>query len=409
MNMIAPGRATPPCPHFGPCGGCQLQHLTYSAQLADKTAQLRRALDATNLELPELQLHPSPPLFYRNRIRLTLAEASGELRAGYIRTPDPSYESAPTFLPITECPIAAPILWRATIALLAELNQRSDIWRERTPFMLDQLELFATPEDAPDEAQLQISLYVRTSAKSLPAKFTGELAALCESVRARIPALAGAGMYLLPTRPLSRRVEQPRPGPTWGTPGLNYTVVSLESRTSNPEPGLTYWVPRGAFFQINRFLLPELVSVVAAGRSGQLAWDLYAGVGLFTRALAPHFARITAVEIAEPAFTALASARLSSRHAVKSATIDFLQTAVLQRDRPDLIVLDPPRTGAGREVCGLLARIATPTLIYVSCSPENLAADLVTLGVAGYTVAELHLLDLFPQTTHIETVAVLTR
>ena len=159
MNMPTPNRVTPPCPHFGPCGGCQLQHLTYSAQLADKTTQLRRTLDATNLALPELQLHPSPPLYYRNRIRLTLAEVAGQLRAGYIRNPDPSNESAPAFLPITQCPIAAPILWRATEALLAELTKRSATWLERAPFTLDQLELFATPEDTPDEPQLQISLF----------------------------------------------------------------------------------------------------------------------------------------------------------------------------------------------------------------------------------------------------------
>ncbi len=409
LNLEPGTRATPPCPHFGPCGGCQLQHLTYSAQLADKTAQLRRALDATNLVLPEFQLHPSPPLFYRNRIRLTLAEVAGQLRAGYIRTPDPSNESAPVFLPITQCPIAAPILWRAAEALLAEFSQRSATWLERAPFTLDQLELFTNQDDGLAESHLQISLFVRTSAKSLPAKFAGEFAALCESLRTQTPALTGAGIYLLPTHPArGRRVEQPRPGPAWGTPGLNYSIPSPEPRTSNLEPQ-SYWVPRGAFFQVNRFLLPELVSLVASNRTGQLAWDLYAGVGLFTRALAPHFARVTAVEIAEPAFTALGSARLPNRHAVKSATVDFLQTAVLQRDRPDLIVLDPPRTGAGREVCELLARIAAPTLIYVSCSPETLPADLATLAASGYAVAQLHLLDLFPQTTHIEAVAILTR
>jgi len=410
ITMSAPDRATPPCPHFGPCGGCQLQHLTYAAQLAEKAARLGTLLDATKLPLPPIQLHASPPLAYRNRIRLTLAEVAGQLRAGYIRNPDPSNESASAFLPITECPIAAPILWRAAEALVAELNQRAFVWLERAPFTLDQLELFATPDDVPDETQLQISLFVRTSAKSLPGKFTAELAALCESVRTQIPALAGAGLYLLPTRSgRSRRVEQPRPGATWGTPGLNYTIPLLQPATDNQQATTSYWVPRGAFFQVNRFLLPELISLVAADYTGQLAWDLYAGVGLFTRALAPHFAHIAAVEIAEPAFTALGSARLPNRHAVKSTTLDFLSSAVLLRDRPDLIVLDPPRTGAGREVCELLVRAAAPTLVYVSCSPATLAADLITLAASGYTVADLHLLDLFPQTTHIETVAVLTR
>jgi 23S rRNA (uracil1939-C5)-methyltransferase len=471
----APDRATPPCPHFGPCGGCQLQHLTYPAQLALKAAQLHTLLDATGLALPELRLHASPPLAYRNRIRLTLAEVAGQLRAGYLTSPGPNQQPAtnnqqPTFLPITECPIAAPILWRAAETLLELVNQRSATWLERAPFTLDQLELFTTPEDAPAEARLQISLFARTSAKTLPSRFRDELAALCESLRLHVSALVGAGIYLIPPRSArSRRVEQPRPGPTWGSPGLNYTVgtkdeVVILSAAQNPrvsslpspvpqpatinlQPATSYWVPRGAFFQVNRFLLPELLALVTSNRTGGLdrsrgdsqqgddssrgflsrkttlqsgsseplnrgtglAWDLYAGVGLFTSALAPHFAHITAVEIAEPSFTALTSSKLPNRHTVKASTLDFLRAAVTQRDRPDLIVLDPPRTGAGPEVCALLAQIAAPTLIYVSCSPETLPADLTTLAASGYRVAELHLLDLFPQTTHIETVAILTR
>ena len=179
--------------------------------------------------------------------------------------------------------------------------------------------------------------------------------------------------------------------------------------TNNQQLSTAFWVPRTAFFQINRFLLPKLLVLVTAGRSGQLAWDLYAGVGLFSRALASHFDRITAVEIAEPAATALAATGLANLRAVKATTLAFLRAAVTDRDRPGLIVLDPPRSGAGPEVCELLARIAAPTLIYVSCSPEVLPADLATLTASGYTIAELHLLDLFPQTTHIETVAILIR
>jgi len=402
--------ATPPCPHFGSCGGCQLQDLSYAAQLELKSDRLRALLEAAGLSLPQLHLHPSPTLAYRNRIRLSLAQEGGRLRAGYVTSLNPHNLQPPTshsqlaFIPITQCPVAAPILWHATEALLEELNRRSTIWIERAHFTFDQLELFTNAE----ESNLQISLFVRTSAKSLPAKLTLEFASLCESLRAKVPALTGAGIYLIPPRPVrSRRSETPRPGPNWGSPGLNYSVS--QPATNHQPPTTSYWVPRTAFFQINRYLLPELLTLVTASRTGQLALDLYAGVGLFTFALAPHFAHITSVEIAEPAFTALSSAKLPNRHAVKATTLDFLQTAVLQRDLPDLIVLDPPRSGAGREVCALLARIGAPTLIYVSCSPESLPADLVTLCASGYRIDELHLFDLFPQTSHIETVAILSR
>jgi 23S rRNA (uracil1939-C5)-methyltransferase len=310
---------------------------------------------------------------------------------------------APTFLPITQCPIAAPILWRATEALLTLLNQQRATWLAgpQTP---DQLELFTTA----DESRLQFTLYLRTAAKNLPGKLTAAFTALCESVRKQIPELSGAGISILP--PLSpqrsRRTEIARPGPAWGAPGLIYSVP--QPATDNLQPA-TYWIPRGAFFQVNRFLLPELLALATGNRSGELAWDLYAGVGLFSRALAARFTQVTGVEIAEPAVTALAATKLTNLRAAKATTLDFLRAAVVERDRPNLVVLDPPRSGAGREVCDLLARIAAPTLVYVSCSPEVLPVDLSTLAAAGYTVAELHLLDLFPQTTHIETVAILTR
>jgi 23S rRNA (uracil1939-C5)-methyltransferase len=232
MNAIAQQRtmdneeraAVPPCPHFGPCGGCQLQHLTYSAQLAGKATRLRALLDATSLALPELQLHPSPPLAYRNRIRLTLAEVAGQLRAGYLtstgkkagcptsgsRSPDVGLPTGtarvaqPAFLPVTQCPIAAPILWRAAEALLTLLNDDAAYWLRSPQFKLDQLELFT----AAGESALQLTLYLRTAAKSeksLPAKF----AALCDKLRAGLPQLVGAGIAILPplSSQRSRRTE----------------------------------------------------------------------------------------------------------------------------------------------------------------------------------------------------------
>jgi 23S rRNA (uracil1939-C5)-methyltransferase len=413
VAIDAAERATPPCPHFGPCGGCQLQDLAYAAQLAWKADRLKSLLAPLDIFLPELEIHPSPPFAYRNRIRLSLGQVNGELHAGYIRgstapakfpeEDNSASASAGSFLPITQCPIAAPLLWRAAEAFLALMRERGAAMRIGK-YVPDQLELFTSA----DESRLQLMLFLRTAARSLPEEFHAAFTSFCEALRARVPELTGAGIALLPlvSTERSRRAETSRPGPAWGSPGFNYSVRGLHSPTA---PGGDYWVPRGAFFQANRYLLPELLALATANRAGALAWDLYAGVGLFSRALARTFARVTAVEAAEPAATALAATGLKNLRAVKATTFDFLRTAVLERERPGLIVLDPPRSGAGPEVCALLARIAAPTLIYVSCSPQMLPTDLKTLTASGYTLAELHLVDLFPQTTHIETVAVLTR
>jgi 23S rRNA (uracil1939-C5)-methyltransferase len=89
--------------------------------------------------------------------------------------------------------------------------------------------------------------------------------------------------------------------------------------------------------------------------------------------------------------------------------VEFLRGAVLQRDKPALVVMDPPRAGVGAEVCALLARVSAKEMVYVSCDPVTLGRDLKALVDSGYRVVELHLVDLFPQTFHLETVVVLRK
>lgn len=420
LAATAGERAEPPCPHFGPCGGCQLQHLAYATQLHRKAAYLRSLLGES---APAITVHGSPALGYRNRIRLTLAQVDGKLRAGYLRAPSPATAGTAqyatgqgpdepliqtptartTFLPITECPIAAPQLWRATEAFL-ELA-RNTTWLNDNTCAADQIELFTTS----DETQLNLTLYLRTAARELRPAVTHGFTTLCDALAATLPQLTGAGISLLPpsSAARSRRSESPRPALSWGKPGLNYTVQLA------PGQAATYWVPRTAFFQINRFLLPDLLTTVldhaSAASARELAWDLYAGAGLFARPLAQHFAAVTAVEIADPAASALAQTKLANLRALKATTLDFLRAAAIERDRPDIVLLDPPRTGAGAEVCELLGRLRPQRIVYISCSPTHLAQDFEPLTRAGYALASLDLFDLFPQTTHIETVAVLTR
>ncbi len=183
--------------------------------------------------------------------------------------------------------------------------------------------------------------------------------------------------------------------------------------------GFGYRVDHGAFFQVNRWLADELVKCVTGGHTGGLAWDLFAGVGLFARQLAERFSRVVAVESAPAAMAALKQNLAgTSASAVKATTLDFLRSArkgeradPIMPDliAPDLIVVDPPRTGLGADVTALLGRIAAPALVYVSCDPATLARDLRALIGAGYAIEHVTLADLFPQTFHLETVVRLRR
>jgi 23S rRNA (uracil1939-C5)-methyltransferase len=379
----SPERVAAGCPHFGECGGCQLQHGKYAGQLRIKRDILRETLERAGVaDLPEIEVHAGEPWGYRNRIRLRVATIDGEVRLGYNR------RGGEEFLPVSECPIAAPLLLRAATELLRLCKADKNV--ERWMLAAVEVELFANA----DESKLLVNLFVR---KQASARFVD----LCERLKAVVPQLSGAGVAILAkdSAQRSRRMERPTAGVSWGATGLQYRVA-----------GLDYWVSRGGFFQVNRYLVDEMVRVVTEGRGGRLAWDLYAGVGLFSRVLMRSFGQVVAVEGSPTAAADLAQGlKGKGGRAVNSATADFLRDAVVQRERPELIVLDPPRAGAGSEVCELLARVKAPEIVYVSCDPVTLSRDLRWMVDSGYRLEQLHMMDMFPQTFHLEAVAVLRR
>jgi 23S rRNA (uracil1939-C5)-methyltransferase len=376
--------ATPRCPHFGACGGCQHQDLAYPEQLRLKQVHLETLLHDAGVSAPTIITHAAEPWEYRNRIRLRLQRVDGVLRFGYNRA------NTTDFLPIIVCPISAPVLLAAAEALLdaARKDRDATFWVDAA----SEVELFCDH----DLARVQMTLHCAPRTQVQPGSFARMFAA----VQAMEPRIVGAEAIAadLRTGPTGRALDAA------GASGLSYRVGDE-----------SYWITRGGFFQVNRFLIATLVDLVCNAdgkpRSGELAWDLFAGVGLFSRVLARSFSRVTAVE-ANPIASADLRASLikisPTSSAVEATTLDFLRRAILDRDRPELIVLDPPRAGAGVDACELLNRIAPQSIVYVSCDPSTLARDLQVL-TQHYAIRALHMVDLFPQTAHLETVAILER
>ena len=165
---------------------------------------------------------------------------------------------------------------------------------------------------------------------------------------------------------------------------------------------------------MNRYLVDELVSVVTGNARGDVALDLYAGVGLFSAALAPSFHHIFAVEASQTSHGDLVQNVPANVKVVGARTEDYLRSDYPRsrarcETEPDLVVLDPPRTGAGKAVIRSLVELGAPRVRYVSCDPATLARDLAPLLAAGYHIEEAHLFDLFPGTFHIESVMLLAR
>ena len=384
----SPERVTPGCVHFGQCGGCHYQQGRYGAQVGWKAEILGRLLaDAGIEEVPAMETRVAAEWGYRNRIRLRVEREETGFRAGYSRP------ESNEFLPIVMCPIAAPLLWRGAEELLR--LGREDGQTARWLASTAEVELFCTG----DESRLQAMFLLRDAE---PAQASaGGFARLCERLRERVPELAGAGAELHPE--LNRRARRNWAGTAWGAAGLHYACG-----------GRSYWVSRGAFFQVNRFLLDTLLELVCGQAAGGLAWDLFAGVGLFSRALAERFGQVIAVESGEAAWRDLEIAARGGKGqpvftAVRASVLAFLQSQTTQRDRPELVVLDPPRAGLGVEGAAALARVRAERVVYVSCDPVTLARDLAVLTRSAYRIESVQMVDLFPQTFHLETVVFLIR
>ena len=362
----AAGRVAPKCKHFGACGGCQYQHAEYNAQLEMKQTILRETLERGGVHAPEeITVLAGEPWAYRNRIRLAF-DAAG--RAGY------RGRRSHAVVAIDECPIAAPLLVRAALGA-AELFRRFAL-----PSRPAELSLFC---DAAEDSMLA-SVFTEGAAQ-VP------LRDYFDALLSQIPLLSGVELVEV-------HQGQPRTVARAGAESIAYRVA-----------GFDYRVDHGAFFQVNRWLVDELVESVTEGLHGGQAWDLFAGVGLFARRLAGQFEHVIAVEAAPAAMAALEeNLRGTSATAVRATTLEFLRGAA-KGERPDVIIVDPPRTGLGAETTELLGRIGAPEMVYVSCDPATLARDLRALVAAGYAIERITLADLFPQTFHLETVVNLQR
>jgi 23S rRNA (uracil1939-C5)-methyltransferase len=177
-----------------------------------------------------------------------------------------------------------------------------------------------------------------------------------------------------------------------------------------PALGYQWKVSYRSFFQVNRSLVDALAAAVIDGLSGEHALDLFAGVGLFSLPLAKTFSRVTAVESGKVAMYDLeANSRAHSIENVRivQANVDSFLTDLTAA--PSVILADPPRSGLGKAAAQQLARIACPELRLVSCDPSTLVRDLAILTQSGYAIERLQLVDLFPQTFHIETIVRLRR
>lgn len=369
--QTSPLRIAAKCPYFGECGGCHYQHAGYAHQLEIKAAILKENLRRiAKLELDtDLILHPSPEWNYRNRTRLQV-RADPESALGFYKF------NSHEMLPVEQCPISSPLINRVMAA----------IWQiVRAGKMgpgIQEIEGFANAEDSELLLQLHVADIRRQAAIQV-----------AEEIRSALPEAIGISVLRTLPGPKSESEQIV----ALGAGNLTYRAQRASYRVSN-----------GSFFQVNRHLVDELVKTVVESHSGDVALDLYAGVGLFSSVLARSFAQVIAVESSPTSHIDLIHNSPTNVRAVSKTTEQFLE-GVADKLRPNFVVVDPPRHGLGETVVRRLAGLGAGRIVYVSCDPATLSRDLAGLLSAGYRIQQAHLVDLFPQTYHLESVFHLVR
>jgi len=353
----SPHRVAPPCPYFGACGGCQLQHAGYEYQLELKRQVVEEAWGRAGLRLPPdtAVLGMDDPWRYRIRGEFEAVATGGGWRFGFHRMRSHSV------LPIDSCLIHDMRIEQALPAF---------------------------------------------------AQAAGELG---------LEALQNLLLTVEPTgRGLLWRLRFHGREPRWPRDAFAHRVaellpdsVLLDDAMSLDFWGLSFRARSDTFVQTNyrqMLVLYRAALDILMPRAGERILDLYAGIGTISVAVAGHDVQVTAIE-ENP--HAVQLGRLNAR--INSARVEYLPgkvEAVLKQirlGRHQAVVLDPPRAGCEPEALAELIRLGADRVVYVSCEPSTHARDLVGLVRGGYRIRRAAIVDMFPQTYHIETVALLER
>lgn len=364
-------RVEAPCGYFRDwaCGGCQWQMIAYAGQVRRKQEQVDAAMAAAGLDLRIGAVHTlDEPWRYRSTAGISLGRHAGFRRHASL-----------AIVPIRDCPISASLVGR----LMAQLNDQLE--SGNLPDFRGRIRLDVRIVSAESGDGLQILIRQTDPRKPIDAR---EVQALAQTVS----------------------VFQDVTGVSVLEEDGTVTAVSGELFAPTLVAGKQVWLTAGSFFQTNLRLLPVLVDrlrVACGSLVGKRVADVYAGVGLFGLYIAGDAAR---VDVIETDALALEACRRTARawRIANVETIALPAESALAAGTPyDIVIVDPPRTGLDEQVLAALAARPPGIVLYVSCLAESLARDLAVLAPAGYRLESLELFDFYPQTYHVELLAVL--
>ena len=386
LTVPSPHRVTPDCPYYGQCGGCDLRHMDYAEELSakrDRVQSALRRLGGSAVEVEEILAAPAVD-GYRNK---SIFAVDKDGNVGFYRARTHEVQN------VENCR-----LQKDTASAAAEALRQY-------------MAAYHVPGyDEESRRGLLRHLFVRTNAK-------GEC----------LVCLMGNGQEAPREKELVGYFRRACPrcvGVVWGVlTGTGNTLYPESYRTlwgqdtlSDTLCGLTFRLSVPSFYQVNREQAERLYekAVEFADLHGtETVLDLYCGAGTITQVMAQHCARAIGAEIVPSAIEN--AKRTAAENGVDNVTFFCGDAAAVAADfaarglRPDVICVDPPRKGLAPEVVEACAQMSPGRIVYVSCDPATLGRDVKRFGELGYPCTRAAAVDLFPRTSHVETVVLMTR
>ena len=406
MTEPSPQRIEPRCRHFGACGGCRWQHLSYQQQLENKEQAVHRAFSSLMTSATHVAsiVGCEPPWHYRNKMEFSFSsDAKGERYLGLMMS-----GGGQKVVALQECHLVTPWFMKA-------LEVTRHWWATAG------VEAYHPYRDSGALRTLTLREGMRSGDRMAMLTVSGnpDFALSRQQMTNWVEAMQQAVTPPQGTLALFLRIQQIAKG----TPtsfyeihlgGLDHIREELYIMGS-PEP-LRCKVSPTAFFQPSTYQAEKLYSLalqLARLEPHMVVYDLYCGTGTLGLAAARHVRRVVGIELShEAVLDARSNAELNGLTNIEFFSGDVAQVLADLRQQghlepPDLVIVDPPRAGLGDKAIAHLVCLRPRQIVYVSCNPVTQAADIAQLMRHGYQVKALQPIDQFPHTIHIENIVLL--
>lgn len=382
IDSPSPDRVEPPCPLFGRCGGCQLMHYKYEAQLAMKRQRVIDALERIGKmrDFDVAPCIPSPsPLHYRNKIQVPVRRGENGIEIGF------HARNTHDLIDVPFCHIHCAIGQKVYEEARNVIKQSSLVPYE---FASGEGELrYMIIKTAVATEQALVVLVT-----SMPP--TEELRRAAKLIIERSPFVKGVVHHL-------------NANPDNVVLGQESTILEGAGAIEERICGLRFDVSPESFFQVNPQQAEALYEEVAvcAGLTGkEVVWDAFCGVGTLSLVLSKYAKKVIGVECVPQAVEDARQNALKNEIGHAEFVCDHAENYVQSLEPVDVVVLNPPRKGCESLLLDKVGRLSPKRIVYVSCDPATLARDLAHLSAFGYRISRVQPFDMFPQTAHVETV-----